>query len=87
MLSSADFEKEKIPEIVKIEKRATKDQQIEKSNYFNRIILIIQNPKIYAFIYKSGKIVCYGAKSIKESINTWFKCVNIIKSCGYDNIK
>jgi TATA-box binding protein (TBP) (component of TFIID and TFIIIB) len=80
------FEEEKIQEIVVIEKRGKKEQQIETRKYFDRIKLAIQKPKVNAFIYKSGKIVCYGAKSIKESKIACFKCVKIIESCGYDNI-
>ena len=92
VLSSADlhceFEDlnklgEKLSENAEIEKRGEKEEQIEKNKYFDRIKLFIKKPKKYAFIYKSGKIVCYGAKSIEESKNVCKKCANIIESCGY----
>ena len=76
----------KIPELVEIQQRGNKEEQVEKTKYFNRIKLFIEKPKKYAFVYKTGKIVCYGSKSIKESKNACFKCVNIINSCGF-NIK
>ena len=77
---------EKIPDIAEFEKRGYLEEQIEKNKYFDRIKLFIENPKKFAFVYKSGDIVCYGAKSIKESKNACEKCASIIKNCGY-NIK
>lgn len=92
VLSSADlhckFEDlnklgEKLSENAEIEKRGEKEEQIKKNKYFDRIKLFIKKPKKYAFIYKSGKIVCYGAKSIEESKNVCKECANIIENCGY----
>ena len=74
---------EKMPEIAEFEERLKKEEQIEKDNYFNRIKLFIEKPKKFAYVYKSGEIVCYGAKSIEESKNACDKCAEIIKKCGY----
>ena len=75
---------EKMPDIAEFEKRGYLEEQIDKNNYFDRIKLFIEKPKKFAFIYKSGDIICYGAKSIKESKNACDKCASIIKNCGYD---
>jgi TATA-box binding protein (TBP) (component of TFIID and TFIIIB) len=77
---------EKMPERAEFQKRGKKKEQVKKNRYFNRIKLFIEKPKKFAFVNKSGKIVCYGAKSIEESKNACIKCASIIKSCGY-NIK
>lgn len=77
---------EKIPDRAEFEKRGYLEEQIEKNKYFDRVKLFIEYPKKFAFVYKSGDIVCYGAKSIKESKNVCDKCASIIKNCGY-NIK
>jgi len=75
---------EKMPDIAEFEKRGYLEEQIDKNNFFDRIKLFIEKPKKFAFIYKSGDIICYGAKSIKESKNACDKCASIIKNCGYD---
>lgn len=77
---------EKMSDRAEFEKRGYLEEQIEKNKYFDRIKLFIEYPKKFAFVYKSGDIVCYGAKSIKESKNACEKCASIIKNCGY-NIK
>lgn len=74
---------EKLSENAEIEKRGKKEEQIEKKKYFDRIKLLIEKPKKFAFIYKSGKIVCFGAKNVEESKNVCKKCANIIENCGY----
>jgi len=77
---------EKWPEIVEIEKKGNKKDQAKKNKYFDRIKLLIEKPNKYAYLYKSGKVIYTGAKSIDESINACFKCASILKSWGY-NIK
>ncbi len=69
----------------------SKNQNIsEYQKAYNRIKMLIKEPKIYTFIYgkgkkgRNGKIVCIGAKSEKESKMGCIQCANIIKKCGYN---
>ena len=57
---------------------------IKENGVFKRVRMIIfKKQKISTFIYKTGKILCYGAKSVEDSKRACYKCAEIIKNCGY----
>jgi len=54
---------------------------------FHALIIRLRNPKTTAMIFKSGKLVCTGAKDEQTSRQAIKKFVQLIKNSGFSGIK